>query len=268
MNTHDIEKYFKEHHRHLSVLSVVIFVICMSGVFMGIRQSRRASEAPPPSRDAPATTEQASYPVAPRYDQIPDSDWLANQHLAFNLKQLAPPPPSKSKTSPETNDLKELLAERNHRRAFEGAPPTIPHTISQLSSASCITCHSPESPVSISGQTPAKMSHPYFANCTQCHVPSDGLKTLTEAEEDRLVVTSFFHGRGQPGPGSRAFQGAPPTIPHQIWMRQNCSSCHGPEQLFAVPRNHPPSQNCLQCHAPDARLDNREGILNLLRSDQ
>lgn len=43
------------------------------------------------------------------------------------------------------------------------------------------------------------MSHPYFANCTQCHVPSDGLKTLTEAEEDRLVVTSFFHGRGQPG---------------------------------------------------------------------
>jgi cytochrome c-type protein NapB len=103
------------------------------------------------------------------------------------------------------------------------------------------------------------MSHPQYSNCTQCHVPADGLRSLTE--DERLFVANSFEGLGAPGRGSRAYPGAPPTVPHGVFMRQNCMSCHGPDRPNAILSSHPERQNCLQCHAPDATLDNRERLM-------
>lgn len=261
MDTHDIEGYFQQHRRTLGVLLLAVGMAAVSGVFVGIRQTvadTAPTDAEPPAVLSPAPTD---LPPAPKYGDIPQSDWLANQQWHFTLDNL---PRTETSREPGTaltaDELAAVILARGERRAFDGAPPTVPHEINQLNSASCITCHGPASDFLIGGKRPAAMSHPYYANCTQCHVPADGLRSLTE--EERLFVANSFGGRAAPGQGSRAFPGAPPTVPHAVFMRQNCMSCHGPDRPNAIRSSHPERQNCLQCHAQDATLDNREQLMN------
>lgn len=261
MDSHDIEAYFRQHQRTLGVLLLVVGMAAVSGVFVGMRQTvaDTAPEEVPAPAASPAT--HTELPPAPRYGEIPDADWLANQHWSFTLDNL---PRAETRREPgealTVEQLAEVLAARGDRRAFDGAPPVVPHEIDPMSAASCIVCHGSDADYVIAGKRPAAMSHPFYANCTQCHVPADGLRALTE--EERLVVASAFEGREAPGQGSRAYLGAPPTVPHAIFMRQNCMSCHGPDRPNAIRSSHPERQNCLQCHAPDASLDNREQIMN------
>lgn len=261
MDSHDIEAYFRQHQRTLGVLLLVVGMAAVSGVFVGMRQTvaDTASEENPQAAAAPST--HPELPPAPKYGEIPDADWLANDQWSFTLENLpraeANRDPGKALTAAE---LAAVLGARGERRAFDGAPPVVPHEIDQMSSASCIACHDAEGDYVIAGTRPAAMSHPFYANCTQCHVPADGLRKLTEAE--LLLVATSFEGREAPGQGSRAYPGAPPTVPHAVFMRQNCMSCHGPDRPNAIRSSHPERHNCLQCHAPDAGLDNRERIPN------
>lgn len=261
MDSHDIEAYFHQHRRTLAVLLVAISIAAISGVFRGMRQTEAAVAARPEESEYPELP--PSLPVAPRYGDIPESDWLANRDWHFTFKNLPHVPTDRSPQQPLTAEqLATALNARADRRAYDGAPPTIPHEIDQLSVAACMTCHSTESTLSIGDKRPATISHPYFSNCTQCHVPADGLRRFTEAESARLDVANSFQGRTPPGLGTRAYAGAPPTVPHPLWMRQNCMSCHGPAREHAIRTSHPSRQNCLQCHAPDATLDNRERLSN------
>jgi hypothetical protein len=57
---------------------------------------------------------------------------------------------------------------------------------------------------------------------------------------------------------NRAYDGAPPTIPHHTWMRENCTSCHGLVTRPGTRTTHPWLTNCTQCHAPSAALDRVE----------
>ena len=140
------------------------------------------------------------------------------------------------------------LANREGRRAFNGAPPTVPHPIDQMSSQACAACHTDgwKSPTL---RIP-KMPHPFFANCTQCHV---------EQQPSHFVAHVFqensFVGLPAPQAGPRAFAGAPPQIPHTTWMRNDCLSCHGPAGQSAIQSTHPWRSNCQQCHAPSAALE-------------
>lgn len=266
MDSHEIEAYFHQHRRTLVVLALVIGIAAVSGVFMDIRQKNEeradaANEQPP--EVASATDLGPLLPVAPSYGEIPNTAWLANRDWHFTFKNLPQVPRDLTPQVPlDAAQLAEVLKARALRRAYDGAPPTIPHEIDQLSVAACMSCHSSESTLMIGSKRPATISHPYFSNCTQCHVPADGLRRFTEAEAARLVVASSFQGRAPAGPGTRAYPGAPPTVPHPLWMRQNCMSCHGPEREQAIRTSHPSRQNCLQCHAPDATLDNRESLSN------
>ena len=113
----------------------------------------------------------------------------------------------------------------------------------------------------IGGKRPAEISHPWITNCTSCHVPADGMRQFTEPREARLVVENSFIGKTSAGSGPRAYGTAPPTMPHPVWMRQNCMACHGPGREQAIRTSHPERQNCLQCHAPNAAFDNRETYL-------
>ncbi|HQX48456.1 MAG TPA: nitrate reductase cytochrome c-type subunit [Planctomycetaceae bacterium] len=140
------------------------------------------------------------------------------------------------------------LQRRNENRAFNGAPPTIPHAVSETSTAACMACHA-EGAKTETLRIP-KMSHQFLANCTQCHVENN-----PRHMEASLFRESDFVGLPAPTAGPRAFAGAPPQIPHSTWMRSECMSCHGFAGLHGIRTTHPWRNNCTQCHAPSSKLD-------------
>ena len=143
------------------------------------------------------------------------------------------------------------LAMRQKNRAFNGAPPIIPHPISEMSAESCVACHSQGS------QTETlripRMSHPFLSNCTQCHVG-----TASPDMPNAMVIANHFVGLLAPEGGPRAFAGAPPQMPHASWMRVDCLSCHGQTGYRGLQTTHPWRQNCQQCHAPSSTFEQNQ----------
>jgi cytochrome c-type protein NapB len=132
-------------------------------------------------------------------------------------------------------------------RAYDGAPPTIPH---DAQVGACATCHDADgtaidgigvAPASPHGDAGADGA---FRRCRQCHVPQ-----ITGA----AFVTSRFVGLPQgPWKGSRATPGAPPRIPHTLQLRGECLSCHaGPGARAELRTTHPERTRCRQCHVPE-----------------
>jgi nitrate reductase (cytochrome), electron transfer subunit len=149
------------------------------------------------------------------------------------------------------------LAERAGRRAYDGAPPVVPHPVAQQSAAACLACHGPG--LVVKDKVASKMSHPLHSNCTQCHVPAAGPQIpVTDPLLRVPLAENVFAGSEAPLKGSRAWPQAPPTVPHSTFMRSDCLSCHGPQGLFGLRTPHPERQSCLQCHAPGAGLDQRD----------
>ncbi len=66
-------------------------------------------------------------------------------------------------------DAEPLSQERRLLRAYEGAPPVIPHGIAPDSVNDCLACH--EKGAKILGKIAPPMRHPRRESCTQCHVP-------------------------------------------------------------------------------------------------
>jgi cytochrome c-type protein NapB len=142
--------------------------------------------------------------------------------------------------------LKSSAQVRSERRLYDGAPPTIPH---MDFGAACAACHDDQG-IAVEGVGFAPPS-PHegtpeagvTARCRQCHV---------FVETDRLFVENTFAGLEQDlRPGSRLYPGAPPTIPHKILMRENCSACHaGPAAREEIRTTHPERIRCRQCHVP------------------
>lgn len=152
------------------------------------------------------------------------------------------------KPSPADKEASSRL--RASRRAFNGAPPIIPHAIQNTSDAACYACHAVG--MQLPGLKASVMSHPYLANCTQCHAAPPP----APFQDIDAHVESSFVGLPAPTSGERAFPGAPPTIPHSQWMRQTCTACHGgPNAWAGMESTHPWRTNCTQCHAPSAKLD-------------
>jgi cytochrome c-type protein NapB len=144
----------------------------------------------------------------------------------------------------------EAVARRKARRAYNGAPPTIPHPVDANDVTSCYQCHG-EGKV-IGELVAPRISHQRYTNCTQCHAPvAVGAPGTVEGFE----VVNTFVGAPSAGRGQRAYAGAPPTIPHTTSMREDCASCHGNLGLVGLRTSHPWRANCTQCHAPSAALD-------------
>ena len=139
---------------------------------------------------------------------------------------------------------KTSAAVRAARRAYDGAPPVVPHA---PFGAACSSCHT-ERGMDVPGIGFAPPSpHEKTAGlsgtsrCEQCHV-------FRQSEE--LFVANSYVGETQDlGPGSRAHEGAPPVLPHPVFMRENCRACHaGPAAREGVRCTHPERENCGQCH--------------------
>jgi cytochrome c-type protein NapB len=164
-------------------------------------------------------------------------------------------PPSSPPTYASQAELRALkgasLRKRAERRAYNGAPPTIPHPISDRDAASCVACHGDG--LAMGTFAAPKMSHPFMVNCAQCHAPVSN----SGPARDRGGIddsANLFEGAAAPLEGSRAWPGAPPIIPHSLAMRGDCLSCHGPAGAPGIRTSHPERTNCQQCHAPPGAL--------------
>ena len=123
--------------------------------------------------------------------------------------------------------------------------------VENTNDAACYACHS--GGVKIAGLKASVMSHAYLGELRP--VPrADGTDTFSRRLMRRVETT--FVGLPAPKEGKRAYKGAPPTIPHSRWMRENCNACHGgPHGWAGMESTHPWRTNCVQCHAPSATLD-------------
>ncbi len=141
------------------------------------------------------------------------------------------------------------MEQRATLRAYEGAPPVIPHAIADLNIQSCRSCHAQGLRA---GDKIAKMvSHTYLTNCTQCHVEAAG----PLLGNDPLLPNSFHGFRSSGYGGTRAWAGAPPVMPHTTFMRTNCVSCHGEHGYDGWRPDHLSRTNCVQCHVLAAEFD-------------
>jgi len=233
--------------RKVLVLAVVILSISMAGLFTGISQESR-----PTRREVPPTRSSAAR--APSYADLRGArrgpNVLPYAEAVGAFEELLP---SRTETPPPQSSAERMavLAKRAENRAYDGAPPTIPHAVRADSAFECLACH--ERGAVIVGKRAPAMSHERRDNCTQCHAPASG---LTVPSLPPLSANSF-EGASAASSGARAWSGAPPVIPHSTKMRSVCGSCHGVSGALGMRSTHPWRESCTQCHVPSAALDQR-----------
>ncbi|APD07957.1 hypothetical protein UJ101_02458 [Flavobacteriaceae bacterium UJ101] len=144
--------------------------------------------------------------------------------------------------SPE-NPNRRTYAEYMENRAYEGAPPYIPHEVESdllMGGKECLQCHENGGYVAEFKNFAPTTPHPTYVNCRQCHVPINTQKLFVENDFKPIKVDL----------NNNALLTSPPTMPHSLQLRSNCLACHaGPAVPKEILTDHPERANCLQCHA-------------------
>ena len=233
--------------------------IAVAGMFIGFYDTVTPIGQPGygPSAHVDTNEDSTDAPQAVVYSEMTGARFGPNAQWQTPWPGGVEDPPEFSEAVPVDAGAREAANnQRAQRRAYSGAPPVVPHAIDQKNAASCLVCHGEGLQA---GQVIApKMSHETMANCTQCHVESVN-RALPPTTGPRAAAT-LFKGLESPGPGERAWPGAPPIIPHTTWMRENCNSCHGTLADKGLQTNHPWRINCVQCHAPSADMDQWQAL--------
>ena len=134
------------------------------------------------------------------------------------------------------------------RRQYPGSPPEIPHPVDvHGKELECLKCHADGGWTIILKRMTPVTPHPELISCNQCHVwPVTG--TLFRANDWQSVPP--------PRLGRSYLPGAPPPIPHDLQMRENCHACHvGPGTVLEIRMKHQWRGNCWQCHVPDRPVE-------------
>lgn len=135
------------------------------------------------------------------------------------------------------------LQQKRSLRAFDGAPPHVPHPVVEDMKRieSCLSCHR------YGGYTPRFSAyapptpHPELTSCQQCHVTQD---------EVTVFRPTLFVGREMKWRDESVPPGSPPPMSHDLHMREHCVVCHsGPAAPAELRTDHPERPGCLQCHA-------------------
>jgi nitrate reductase (cytochrome), electron transfer subunit len=202
---------------------------------------------------------------APTYLTLAERRHHRNAGWRTRLEDLPPAPaPHEDWVSLTEDERAAVRARRGERRAFDGAPPIVPHAIDQRQAASCLSCHG--QPTLIGSVAVAQISHPPYQNCLQCHAagagPAPGWASPVRPPTLQLASNDFV-GVTPPTATQRAFDEAPPVISHPLWMRENCMSCHGAGGSSAVRPDHGGRQSCLQCHTTSSGLEQRPMVATL-----
>jgi cytochrome c-type protein NapB len=229
---------------HLFLMLVIGGAV--AGFFVGTGQD----VSPAWSREIPRGAEaSAEAPAAMPYTEMDAIARGPNGAFVSDLANLVSHTPGLLDAVTNTLlDKAASLAERAEVRAFDGAPPVIPHPVPENDVRSCSACHG-EGRI-IRGRIAPRMSHQAYTSCTQCHAPVGNPGFGPE-----FPVENLFAGLSAPAQGPRAWEGAPPLIPHRTLMREDCLSCHGLAGRPGLRSTHPWRGNCQQCHAGSAEHD-------------
>ncbi|HSG49595.1 MAG TPA: hypothetical protein VLA43_17370 [Longimicrobiales bacterium] len=135
--------------------------------------------------------------------------------------------------------------DRRVRRAYEGAPPWIPHPVTPEMDRTqdCAPCHT------FGGYNPPirtyspRAPHLEFTNCLQCHVARVEADLYRPTDWETPPWPDYGH--------ESELVGAPPPIPHTLQLRERCLTCHGGASAAPdIRTTHPERFNCRQCHLP------------------
>ena len=226
--------------RMLPLAGVIVLALTLVGFLEGIAEPQAAT-----TKYASASPHSVTgdVPNAVAYRNMVAARLSPNADFQSSLKALRFEKPSIFDPVERTPEMTmAALIDRTRTRAFDGAPPVIPHTTEQQSAASCLACHGQG--IRMGDKIATKVSHAHFTSCTQCHVESHSGGPF----ETTQPVENEFTGIQSSGPGERAYVGAPPTIPHSLWLRNDCTSCHGLVARPGLRTSHPWLSNCVQCH--------------------
>lgn len=248
--------------RALQIFLSAVLAVAFVGYFLGMKQSSGQIEG----LTSFTTTDRDQTGMPARtYGELMNDPFAANDHWPEQIGILSDrttPPIDQEVQYPEEGK-EETLALRAQRRAYAGAPPTVPHPVKQRGALACLACHGDG--VTIKGVLAPPMSHEPMDNCTQCHVSSSGpVPGAANPDYEMLSTQNLFEGLPEPRDGEAAWIGAPPTMPHSTLMREDCASCHGVNGRQGLRTSHPWRQNCVQCHTPSADLDQRAPLIDRL----
>jgi len=234
--------------RPMAIVGAVAAGLGLVGFLVGISEPVEARRATRSMAVAPITAQ-----PAPTYREINSALVGTNVGWGSPLATLKQDRPGILEKVVRTSAMKNTaLHDRLRTRAFDGAPPVVPHRIEHQSSTSCLVCHGEG--LKLGEKIATKVSHPHFANCLQCHVEQSGsVPFLTGTSEP--IPSNSFAGVLRSGPGTRSMPGAPPTIPHATQLRGDCMSCHGLVARPGLRTTHPWLTNCTQCHAANGEAE-------------
>lgn len=212
-----------------------------------VPQDAGGSSAPSPPR--PSLSGPIEAPPAPVRPANTPGPWPGSQLLSF--------PALEDEARTDARRLSLVL--RGERRDFAGAPPVLGHSAEFGGrGGSCLDCH--QEGRRIGRRVARPMSHPPYAHCLQCHIEGDFSAFVGPSGVP--APPNAFAGEPEAGPGGRAHEAAPPTMPHGQALRGQCLSCHGEFGYEGLRTAHPRRTQCTQCHVPSARSreDGRQAL--------
>ncbi len=220
-----------------------------------------------PEAEGPASVVPATRPIAAeaRVFLSPPAEWIEGTATGSLLRR-------RRAAHPRT------LATSRAVRAYPGAPPRVPHglTDGEFRNGECNTCHERGGYVPRFSAYAPRTPHPELEACLQCHAVSDGVvgARLPGVNPDDLCAQCHvaatigrappaFRGAGldwrsAPWPVLRppVPDGPPLAIPHTLNLRGNCNACHaGMGAIEELRTTHPERVNCRQCHVHEADPD-------------
>ncbi|MBT9556289.1 MAG: hypothetical protein IV100_09685 [Myxococcales bacterium] len=226
-------------------------VVGISFVGFAAGTSTQAATSAPTRSLAPKASSPETIQAARPYRELRETHGSAPRNFLDHT--LTPSGQEPVEVTPDVLDaaaIANVVAERVSRRAYDGAPPTIPHAVHQQDASACLACHGRALEI---GNLRANFpSHHPMSSCNQCHVPNES--PVPGGLLPNALPVAQFEGL-PPKRGERAWGGAPPVIPHPTFLRERCMSCHGPTGNDPIRTSHPWRQSCTQCHAPDAERD-------------
>ncbi len=251
--------------RRLELALAALAGLAVAGFVVGVNAGAgdaRVTGAVPEHAAMPAEVVAKAHGVTPAqpYKALAGMRRGVNAAWKSDVKLLAPELSDRTqgpKTPASAAAVKQAVAERAERRAYDGAPPVVPHPVQQRGGLACLSCHAKGAVLGegIERRVASAISHPELTNCTQCHVEQANAQWGPQHWPEASAST--FVGKASPTEGPRAYPDAPPQMPHSAHMRERCSSCHGPTGPEGLRTSHFERQSCQQCHTASADDDQR-----------
>lgn len=227
--------------RVLGLLIATVVAVSAIGFSTGTSTSSYRAERPP-LRERP---DSGVIPPARTHAELERHPWTGGSAASGWERSRAIAEEMADGVEGESKPIETIRIERAARRAFDGAPPVIPHPIGSTGAADCLACHADGFALATRRASP--IPHEAYVSCTQCHVRVSAPFTRVYGNAAAEVGSSFV-GLGSPGAGDESYAGAPPAIPHSTRMRERCESCHGADGAVPLRTPHPERRSCLQCH--------------------